>query len=183
MALTTTPLHDLGTEIPEFKIQDVFGKTWGTPDFKKGNPALIFFICNHCPYVQAVEERLIQLGHELAKLHIPVLAISSNDTEEYPEDGPDHMKKRAIEKSYSFPYAFDSDQSIAKKFGAVCTPDFFLYDKNGKLAYRGRLDDSWKDARRVTKQELLEAAKKLLAHESVGTQTPSMGCSIKWRKS
>lgn len=181
MALTMTPINELGTEIPSFEVTDVFGKQWKTSDFQTGKPALIFFICNHCPYVKAIEDRLITLGSELKKLQIPLLAISSNDPSDYPEDSPEEMKSRAVRKSYSFPYAFDEDQSLAKKFAAVCTPDFFLYDGQGKLAYRGRLDDSWKDASKVTKQELLEAAKNLLANQEVAKQTPSMGCSIKWK--
>lgn len=180
MALTITPLNELGTDLPAFEVTDVHGKKWSQQNFKTGKPSLIVFMCNHCPYVQAIEDRLITLGRTLKSLEVPMLAISSNDPKESPEDGPEKMKERADHKAYSFPYAFDQDQSLAKKFGAVCTPDFFLYDSAGKLAYRGRLDDSWKDPSKVTKQELLEAVQALLKNQPLQKQTPSMGCSIKW---
>jgi hypothetical protein len=131
--------------------------------------------------VQAVEDRLIQLGHDLKALKVPVIAICSNDEESYPEDNFANLKKRAEEKRYPFAYLHDKTQEVAKKFGALCTPDFFVYDKDHKLAYRGRLDDSWKDAGKVKKRELYEAVKVLAEGQAAPQQqTPSMGCSIKW---
>lgn len=182
MALTYTPENELGQKAPDFKLPAIDGTSWSLSDIQKGNPFLVMFICNHCPYVQAIEDRLIQLGHDLKKLNIPVVAISSNDAQAYPDDSFVEMKKRSQLKKYSFPYLHDDSQDVAKMFGAVCTPDFFLYNKKGQLAYRGRLDDNWKDASKVTKQELFLAAKNLLTDDHYPEQRPSMGCSIKWKK-
>ncbi|MFP5519862.1 MAG: thioredoxin family protein [Bdellovibrionia bacterium] len=181
MALTITPVSEIGTPCPDFQIQDLAGATWSLSQIKNGEPFLVMFICNHCPYVQAIEERLITLGLDLKKLNVNVLAISSNDPAEYPEDAPENLWARAQEKNYSFSYAHDADQSVARLFGAVCTPDFFLYDKSGILRYRGRLDDSWKDVHKVTRRELFEAVLTLKENKTINSQTPSMGCSIKWK--
>lgn len=182
MALTFTPQDNLGSALPDFKLKSVDGNFFSRGQLPQNTPIVIMFICNHCPYVKAIEDRLIQLGHDLKKLNVPVIAICSNDPEEYPEDNFENLKKRWTEKKYSFPYLHDETQEVAKKFGAVCTPDFFVYDKNHKLAYRGRLDDSWKDARQVTRHELFEAVNCLAADHRISFQpTPSMGCNIKWR--
>lgn len=182
MALTFTPQDEMGTPLPSFKLPAVDGKNYSDSDFKSASPLLVMFICNHCPYVKAIEDRLIQLAHDLKKMDIATIAICSNDSEEYPEDNFENLKKRWLEKNYSFPYLHDETQTVAKAFGAVCTPDFFLYDKNRRLAYRGRLDDSWKDASKVTKRELLEAARMIKEKGKAPSDTrPSMGCSIKWK--
>lgn len=181
MALTYTPENFEATECPDFKLQGTDEKFYSLKDFKNGEPLLVMFICNHCPYVKAIEDRLIELGHDLKKENISVVAISSNDPKRYEEDSFPNMQKRAREKKYSFPYLYDADQSVAKLFGAVCTPDFFLYDKNLKLQYRGRLDDSWKDPNQVSRRELYTAALDLKNNREISfKQTPSMGCSIKW---
>jgi peroxiredoxin len=181
MALTYTPKAELGTSIPNFKLPAVDGKTYELKQFQNGKPLVVMFICNHCPYVKAIEDRLIQLGHDLNALDVPVIAICSNDASEAPEDSFENLKKRAQEKNYPFPYLHDASQLVAQSFGAVCTPDFFVYNSELKLAYRGRLDDSWKDPKAVTKRELFEAVKLLLANQKAPTiQTPSMGCNIKW---
>lgn len=181
MALTFTPFPDLGNDCPDFELPAVDGKTYALADFPKGSPLVIMFICNHCPYVKAIEDRLIQLGEDLKKQNVQVVAICSNDEHSHPEDSFENLKKRAEEKKYSFIYLHDKSQTVAHKFGAVCTPDYFVYDKDHKLAYRGRLDDSWKDPEKVTKRELFEAVQLLLRNEKVSDQqTPSMGCSIKW---
>lgn len=182
MALLSTPEAEFGQPAPEFKLPATDGKTYSKSDFFFGKPTLIMFICNHCPYVLAIEDRLIQLGADLKNKGIPVAAISSNDAVTYPADSFEKMQERAQEKNYSFVYMHDDSQAVAKDFGAVCTPDFFLYDQSGKLAYRGRLDDSWKDPSLVSKQELYEAAIKLAKGEPLSEkQTPSMGCSLKWK--
>ncbi|KHD88297.1 MAG: alkyl hydroperoxide reductase [Bdellovibrio sp. ArHS] len=181
MALTFTPFPDLGNPCPEFKLPATDGQTYSLQNFPEGSPLVIMFICNHCPYVQAIEDRLIQLGQDLKKQNVPVVAICSNDAKSHPEDSFENLKKRAEAKGYPFVYLYDETQEIAHKFGAVCTPDFFVYDKAHKLAYRGRLDDSWKDANKVTKRELYEAVQTLLKDQKVSEeQTASMGCSIKW---
>lgn len=182
MALTYTPSPDLGQTCPDFVLPATDGRTIGKKDIAQGRPFLVMFICNHCPYVKAIEDRLIDLGRDLKALNVPVVGISSNDANRYAEDSFDGMKARAELKNYTFPYLYDEDQSVAKSFGAVCTPDYFLYDGNGKLAYRGRLDDSWKEADKVTARELYEAAKLLVEGKPAPTnQAPSMGCSIKWK--
>lgn len=184
MALMTTPSAEIGWPCPKFSLPAVDGKTYTRESFsnKDNKILLIAFLCNHCPYVQAIENRLIQLGHYCLEKNVGFLAISSNDVERYPEDSFEKMKERANSKDYSFPYAYDKTQEVAKTFGAVCTPDFFLFDQNHQLAYRGRLDDSWKDASQVKKTELKNAIDSLLKGEKPQTeQTPSMGCSIKWK--
>lgn len=181
MALTYTPTAELGLSPADFRLPGVDGKTYSLKDFQNGKPLVIMFICNHCPYVKAIEDRLVQLGHDLEKQGVNVVAISSNDTKEYPEDSFENMKKKAEEKKYTFKYLYDETQAVAKSYGAVCTPDFFVYDSNSKLAYRGRMDDSWKDASKVTKRELFEAVQVLLKNEPLTMkQVPSMGCNIKW---
>lgn len=181
MALTFTPFPDLGKSIPDFKLPAVDGKTYALKDFPAHTPIVVMFICNHCPYVQAIEDRLIQLGQDLKKQNVPVIAICSNDAVSHPEDSFENLKKRAEEKSYPFVYLHDESQKVARDFGAVCTPDFFVYDKEHKLSYRGRLDDNWKDASKVKQRELFEAVQIMLQDKKVSDQqTASMGCSIKW---
>lgn len=182
MALTYTPPVDLGQTLPKFHLPGVDGKKYFIDNKRNNKPILVMFICNHCPYVKAIEDRLIELGKECLKLQVPVFAICSNDPESYPEDSFENLKSRWLEKKYPFPYLHDEDQKVAKLFGAVCTPDFFLYDSHSKLAYRGRLDDSWKDASKVKSQDLFDAIKKLNSNQPLSeNQIPSMGCSIKWR--
>lgn len=179
---TYTPENaPLKTDCPDFSLPAVDGRTYQKSDFLNSRPLVIMFICNHCPYVMAIEDRLIQLALDLKKKDIHVVAICSNDAESYPEDSFAELQKRAAEKKYPFTYLHDEAQTVAKAFGAVCTPDFFVYDSHNKLAYRGRLDDSWKDASQVTRRELFEACLLLADGLPLPPQTPSMGCSIKWR--
>jgi hypothetical protein len=139
------------------------------------------FICNHCPYVKAIEDRLIALARDLRELGVETIGICSNDAQNYPDDSFANLKKRAEEKNYTFAYLHDEDQSVAHRFDAVCTPDFFMYDKDRKLYYRGRLDDSWKDPAQVTKRELFLAAQGMMQGQKPPvSQTSSMGCNIKW---
>jgi peroxiredoxin len=182
MALTFTPIDELGNSCPDFTLPGMDGKTYSLSDFPKGTPLVVMFICNHCPYVKAIEVRLIQLGADLKKQNVPVIAICSNDEEGHPEDSFAELKRSFEEKHYTFHYLHDKSQEVAHKFGAVCTPDYFVYDKDHQLAYRGRLDDSWKDGSKVTKRELYDAVQVLLKGETISEQqTPSMGCSIKWK--
>lgn len=183
MALTFTPDAALGSTCPDFSLPGVDSRNWTRSDFKNSKALLVMFICNHCPYVKAVEQRLIDLGNEMKKLGAEFVAICSNDGVHYPEDSFANLQKRWKEKNYPFPYLVDESQEIAKAFGAVCTPDFFLYDSAHKLTYRGRLDDSWKDSAQVKKQELRDAILATLKNQSLPEdQRPSMGCSIKWKK-
>lgn len=181
MALTYTPQVELGAHPPEFTLPAVDGKTYSLKDFQNGNPLVVMFICNHCPYVKAIEDRLITLAQDLKKSNVNVVAICSNDSTDHPEDSFEGLRKRSQEKNYPFVYLHDASQKVAHAFGAVCTPDFFVYDKQNRLAYRGRLDDSWKDPSKVTQRELFNAVQLLLKNETFPVkQVPSMGCNIKW---
>src|SRR5690606_37380023 len=134
----------------DFDLPGVDGHRVKREDLRTGKPFLVMFICNHCPYVKAIEDRLVELGRDLAGIGVKVAAICANDAADYPDDSFPKMRERAREKNYPFPYLHDETQAVARAFGAVCTPDFFLYDGTGTLAYRGRLDDSWKDPSQVT---------------------------------
>ncbi|MES2801985.1 MAG: thioredoxin family protein [Bdellovibrionota bacterium] len=182
MALTYTPEKpEFGQACPEFSLPGMDGKTYSLKNFSNGNPLVVMFICNHCPYVKAIEDRLIELGKDLKAQNINVVAICSNTDTKYTEDSFENLRKRFFEKEYSFFYLHDESQNVAKKFGAVCTPDYFMYDGQLKLRFRGRLDDNWQEADKVTKRELYEAAIDLKNHRPLQQQTPSMGCSIKWK--
>jgi peroxiredoxin len=183
MALTYTPAGRLGDACPPFSLPSVDGKRFTNTDFKANRALVVMFICNHCPYVQAIEDRLIALAREFIPQGIACVGICANDPSDYPEDQPGELFKRWREKNYAFPYLIDADQTVAKAFGAVCTPDLYVYDAEHKLCYRGRLDDSWRDASRVQKQELRTALQNLLSDRPIPSeQNPSMGCSIKWKK-
>jgi hypothetical protein len=142
----------------------------------------VLFICNHCPYVQAIEDRLIALHREYGERGVQLVGICSNDPTHYPDDSPANLLQRWREKHYGFPYLVDATQDVARAFGAVCTPDIYVYDRDRRLAYHGRLDDNWKDESKVTRRELAEAFDALLTNATpTPEQQPSMGCSIKWR--
>jgi thiol-disulfide isomerase/thioredoxin len=144
---------------------------------------VVMFICNHCPYVQAVEDRLIRLAREFEPRGVQFVAVCANDADTYPDDAFDKMAARWHEHGYGFPYLHDEAQDVARAFGAVCTPDIFVYDRDRRLAYRGRIDDSWKDESKVKRRELAEALEVLVAGKRPSPeQRPSMGCSIKWRR-
>ena len=183
MAVQTPENPDFNSMCPDFKLLSVTGGTFSLSNFRNNKPFVVMFICNHCPYVIAIEDRLIQLGHDLKKLDIHLIAICSNDEAMYSDDSFINLQKRAVDKKYSFIYLHDKSQEVAKNFGAVCTPDFFVYDKSAKLSYRGRLDDSWKDSSLVKTRELFNAVLELAADKTISKpQTSSMGCSIKWIK-
>ncbi|HVK60699.1 MAG TPA: thioredoxin family protein [Bdellovibrionales bacterium] len=183
MALTYTPDPEIGKPCPDFTLPATDGKTYSRSDFAGSDAFLVMFICNHCPYVQAIQDRLVELGRHFEGKSVKIAAISSNDADEHPEDSFPKMKELAEAKRFPFPYLYDESQQVAKTFGAVCTPDFFLYDRSMMLTYRGRLDDSWKDPKAVRTQELKNAIEALLAgRKPSADQTPSMGCNIKWKK-
>jgi peroxiredoxin len=175
---------ELGSLAPDFALPGVCGQTWTRDDALGPNGLLVMFICNHCPYVQAILDRIVRDARDLQALGVGVVAISSNDTVAYPEDSFDAMRRLWQDKRLPFPYLLDEDQSVARAFGAVCTPDIFVYDGDRHLAYHGRIDDSWKDASAVTQRDLADAFEALLAGRRPPTpQQHSIGCSIKWRKS
>ena len=182
MALTYTPAAELGQKCFDFALPATDGKTYQNSDFAKSRVLVLMFICNHCPYVKAVEDRLIALGRDYNRDDVQLVGINANDAENYPEDSFEKMRERAVAKNYPFPYLYDESQEVARRFGAVCTPDFFVYDQDRRLAYRGRLDDSWKEPAQVHSQELKAAIDSLLAgRKPTPEQKPSMGCNIKWR--
>ena len=182
MALTYSPEADEQLTFPYFSLPATDGKTYESSQFQDGKPIVVMFICNHCPYVQAIEHRLIELTHRF-KEQVHFIGICSNDPDDYPEDSFDGLKKRAEELKYPFIYLHDEDQTVAKNFKAVCTPDLYLFSEDYSLVYRGRLDDSWKDADKVSSQDLAEAIEATLKNENISfdSQIPSMGCSIKWK--
>jgi peroxiredoxin len=184
MALTETPVVQLGAAPPDFSLPGVDGKTYTLKDVQGPRGTLIMFICNHCPYVKAIISRIVEDVKVLQAKGIGVLAIMSNDTESYPQDSFDNMKKFAAENAFSFPYVIDKDQDIAKTYGAVCTPDFFGYNAHGALQYRGRLDEvsPARPATADTRKELLEAMIQIAdTGKGPSHQVPSIGCNIKWK--
>ncbi|MEM6784397.1 MAG: thioredoxin family protein [Bacteroidota bacterium] len=189
MALTYSEMIDLGTTAPSFDlpianpgVDDRNGDTRHSADFADARALVVAFTCNHCPYVHAVEDRLIALAKDYAPKQVQVVAISSNDAVAYPADSFEKMAARAAAKGYPFPYLYDESQEVAHAYGAVCTPDFFVFDADHALVYRGRLDDGRPSKTTVTQHDLRRALDELLATGAVtAEQIPSMGCSIKWK--
>lgn len=174
---------ELGAPAPAFALPDVrTGRTVSSDDFTAG-PLLVMFICNHCPYVKHVRQGLVELGRDYADAPIDIVAISSNDADAYPDDSPSELARVADEVGYPFPLLYDETQEVAKAFGAVCTPDFFLYDRDRRLVYRGQMDDSRPgNSIPVTGKDLRAAIDAVLAGDPVPEeQKPSIGCSIKWK--
>ncbi|RAL20769.1 thioredoxin family protein [Lujinxingia litoralis] len=182
MALLETRAPAPGTPAPDFALPDTQGTLVRRDDFAQAPVLVVMFICNHCPYVQAVLDRLVALGRTWPADQVAFVAISANDAERYPQDGPDAMAELASQYDFPFPYLYDQTQEVARAYGAVCTPDFFVYDQQRTLAYCGRLDDNWKDPAARTRRDLHDAILALLDGERpVEEQHPSMGCSIKWK--
>jgi peroxiredoxin len=174
----------LGTKAPDFELTDaVSGRTVSIGDFAGKSGLLVMFICNHCPYVQHVRDELARLGRDYQDSDLAIVAISSNDIAAYPSDSPEAMKTEAETYGYVFPYLFDESQSVAASYAAMCTPDFFLFDDDRSLVYRGRLDGSRPGTDvPVTGEDLRAAIEATLASEPApDEQHPSMGCSIKWK--
>lgn len=183
MVRTETPVCDFGLPAPDFRLRGVDGRTWTLNDVRGKNGLLVMFICNHCPYVKAVRDRILRDARELNQYHIHSVAIMSNDPTDYAEDSFDNMKKVAAEFKFPFPYLYDETQEVAKAYGAVCTPDFFGFNKDLKLQYRGRLDASRKEPMPDARRDLFEAMKQVAqTGQGPKDQIPSMGCSIKWKQ-
>lgn len=184
MVSTNTPVCDFGIAAPGFSLPGVDGRIWTLEDCAGPNGLLVMFICNHCPYVKAINHKLVRDTGELKTLGINSVAIMSNDPAEYPEDSFDNMKKVADEFSYPFPYLIDESQQTARDYGAVCTPDFFGYNGKLELQYRGRLDASGREPDVSDTRRDLFLAMKQVAETGRGPedQVSSIGCSIKWRR-
>jgi peroxiredoxin len=177
------PVCDFGRKAPDFSLPGTDGKTYSLTDISGPNGTLVMFICNHCPYVLAILDRIIRDARDLAPLGIGVAAISSNDVTAYPQDGFDKMADMARARDFPFPYLYDGDQSVARAYDAACTPDFFGFDATGGLQYRGRLDASHREAGPTDLRRDLYEAMRQIAETGQGPrdQIASMGCSIKWK--
>jgi peroxiredoxin len=183
MALQSTMKLALGTPLPELELPDAHGTLVATKDLADASALLVAFVCNHCPYVKHIAPDLGRLAAGWQSQGVAVLAINSNDTVAYPADAPDQMPGFASASGWSFPYLVDESQSVAAEFGAACTPDFFLFDGDRRLAYRGRLDDSRPNSGTpVTGADLSAAIDAVVAGQPAPEpQRPSMGCGIKWK--
>lgn len=185
MVMTQSTMLKLGTPAPDFRLPDVTsGKTVALADFA-GKPALlVMFLCRHCPYVQHVKEGLARFAADYAPKDLAIVAISANDAKNYPEDAPESLKAFAREEGYGFPFCYDETQAVAKAYTASCTPDFFLFDGDRRLFYRGQMDDSRPgNGKPVTGKDLRAAADAVLAGKPPPTeQRPSVGCNIKWKR-
>lgn len=183
MAVVSSMLP-LGTKAFDFNLLDVVSEEkYSLETFKDQKALLMMFICRHCPYVKHVQRQLAQIGLDYQDQSLAICAISANDPKAYPEDAPESLKEQAVELGFNFPYCFDETQQVAKAYQATCTPDFFLFDAERKLVYRGQLDDSRPGSNiPVTGQDLREAIDGVLVNQLVNpNQKPSLGCSIKWK--
>ena len=185
MALTPSQMIDLGTTAPDFSLLDVVSnKTLSINDIRSGKATVIMFICNHCPYVKHINDQLVKLANDYIPKGMSFVAISSNDVKIQPDDSPEQMKRLSAELHYPFPYLYDETQEVAKAYEAACTPDFFIYDKDLWLVYRGQLDDS-RPSNDVPSdgKDIRAALDAILAGDKPSPrQRPSIGCNIKWKK-
>lgn len=183
MSLTKTPICNFGEKIKDFSLVSTDNKKLNLSDLKGSKGTLIMFICNHCPYVQAIIKEAVKIANEIKKIGIHTVAIMSNDVENYPEDSFENMKLFSKKYNFTFPYLIDETQDVAKSFGAVCTPDFFGYNKNGELQYRGRIRKLNNLTPVMDGESELLSAMKLIADQGQGPkeQLSSMGCNIKWK--
>jgi len=179
----TPPVCDFNWPAPDFSLPGTDGKTYTLDDVKGENGTLVMFICNHCPYVLAVLDRILRDARELQELGVGIVAISANDVDAYPQDSFENMAKLAQEQGFTFPYLYDESQDVARAYDAACTPDFFGFNADMGLQYRGRLDASRKEAGPADLRRDLFEAMKQVAETGKGPQdqVPSMGCSIKWK--
>ena len=181
MAATESQMLELGTRAPEFALPDPDGNIHSLANSARAY--LIMFICNHCPFVKHVSQELSRLGRDYSEKSVAIYAINSNDIEKYPDDGPEPMRREAAEQGYSFPYLLDEDQSVAKAYKAACTPDFFVFDANRALVYRGQLDGARpSNDVPVDGRDVRSALDAVLEGQDVShDQVPSIGCNIKWK--
>lgn len=183
MSETASTMLPLGTSAPHFSLPDPSGKLVSLDDFKDAQALLVAFVCNHCPYVKHIQKEFTSLVKEYQARGVGVVAISSNDVENYPQDGPEKMAEESKQAGYTFPYLYDESQQVAKAYQAACTPDLYLFDRNHRLVYRGQFDDSRPgNPRPVTGADLRSALDAVLAGRAISAdQKPSVGCNIKWK--
>jgi peroxiredoxin len=184
MVMTASTMLSLGTTAPDFSLADTEGNIVSVDDFKDAPALLVVFMCNHCPFVKHVLKLMVELIKEYQQKGVAVVGINSNDVDNFPEDRPEMMAKIAKEKGFTFPYLYDETQEAAKAYRAACTPDFFLFDKERRLVYRGQMDDSRPGNNvPVTGADLRAALDAVLTGREVSKeQKPSMGCNIKWKQ-
>jgi peroxiredoxin len=183
MAALETPAGDIGWQAEDFALKDAYGNPFRLYDLKGPSGTLVMFICNHCPYVRTIADRIARDARDLQKRGIGVIAVMPNDYARYPDDAPEQMKRFANEHDFSFPYVVDETQTVAQAYGAVCTPEFFGFDADLKLQYRGRLDASRTTLVPNARRELFEAMCRIAeTGKGPAEQQASMGCSIKWRE-
>lgn len=182
MSAVESRMLELGTTAPHFSLPDANGTMYEPDD--NASAYLVMFICNHCPFVKHMREELARLGRDYLRRNVAVYAINSNDAEKYPGDSPEKMRQEAENWGYEFPYLIDADQDVAKSYLAACTPDFYLFDADRKLVYRGQLDDSRpSNSVPVTGKDLRDALDAVLNHSDLPAgQKPSIGCNIKWKE-
>lgn len=182
MVKTASTMLPLGTKAPEFSLPNIDGTTVSLDSLPADQPLLMMFICNHCPFVKHLRDALASFGKEYQPKGLTIVAVSSNDVENYPDDSPELMKAEAEEAGYTFAYLYDETQAVAKAYRAACTPDFYLFDANKQLVYRGQYDDSRPgNGKEINGADLKAACDAVLNGEQVATeQKPSIGCNIKW---
>lgn len=183
MVRTPSTMLPLGTEAPDFSLPNVDGRTVSLADFNDSPALVVAFVCNHCPFVKHLAQEFADFGNEYTDKGVAVVAISSNDVKNYPDDSPEKMKAEAAARGYRFAYLYDESQEVAKEYAAACTPDFYVFDKDRRLAYRGQFDGSRPDSGvPVTGEDLRTAVDAVLAgNEPSDDQRPSIGCNIKWK--
>jgi peroxiredoxin len=183
MVLTASSMLELGTKAPAFRLQDPSGKWVSSSDFDKAPALLVAFICNHCPYVKHVRSSFAEFAKQYQQRGVAIAGINSNDVASFPEDSPEKMAEEIKQVGYTFPYLYDESQDVARAYKAACTPDFFLFDRDRRLVYRGQYDDSRpKTDRPVSGADLSAALDAVLAGRPVSPeQKPSIGCNIKWK--
>jgi len=183
MVMTASTMLSLGTEAPDFTLPDAEGNLVSLSDFADARALVVVFMCNHCPFVKHVIDGFVKLVREYQPRGIAVVGINANDANEFPEDRPEKMSQFARQKGFTFPYLFDETQDVAKRYRAACTPDFFVFDENRRLVYRGQMDDSRPGSDvPVTGADLRAALNAVLTGQPIPEeQKPSMGCNIKWR--
>jgi peroxiredoxin len=183
MAAVTSIMLPLGTEAPAFQLPDIQGKTISISDFRDAPALLVVFMCNHCPYVKHIRESLVELVKEYQAKGVAVVAINANDVDAYPDDSPELMARDAETYGYTFPYLYDQTQQVARAYKAACTPDFFLFDRDRRLVYRGQIDSSRPgNDKPLSGEDLRAALEAVLAGGQISPQQkPSMGCNIKWK--
>lgn len=182
MALLHSTMVPLGTPAHDFQLPGTDGKTYTLKSFEDKDVLVVIFMCNHCPYVKAVLDRLIDLQNKFDDRNVQLVGINPNDPVKYPDDSMENMAKLVSEKNVPFPYLQDETQEVARTYDAVCTPDIYVYGTNRTLLYRGRLDDNWQHPEQITRRDLEDALNAILEGQSVNAeQISSMGCSIKWK--